>query len=424
MPKPNFCRIVKQCEYAERNSLHSKLYTRCWVTPRIFHPLCAAFLFSPSAMSRATDSTFDLFGDADNPDDAGIASGADIATPAPPSAEAAAPAAARSRAQAVAPALPLLGADLAERLPALLRLGGSSWSYPGWQGLVWAKAYSERILAQRGLTAYAQHPLLRTVSIDRSFYRPLAASEYAVYAAQVPEDFRFVVKAPSLVCDAQVRGEEGRGREANPVFLNPDLALDTYVRPACEGLGSKLGVLLFQLSPLPMGRLIRMQQTLSELERLALAVQAQLASLPENARPIVAYEVRDPDWLRPDIAPHFAQVLRNSGATYCLGLHAKMPRLTEQLPMLRNLWPGPLVCRWNVNPVFGPYGYADAEQKLAPFDRIQQPDDPTLQLLARTVAGICGKGQQAYVTISNEAEGCAPLSMVRLAQAIADQRAA
>lgn len=101
------------------------------------------------------------------------------------------------------------------------------------------------------------------------------------------------------------------------------------------GLGSKLGVLLFQLSPLPMGRLIRMQQTLSELEQLALAVQAHLAGLPEDARPIVAYEVRDPDWLRPDVAPQFARILRTSGATYCLGLHAKMPRIAEQLPMLR-----------------------------------------------------------------------------------------
>ena len=110
------------------------------------------------------------------------------------------------RAQAVEPALPLLGADIAAALPTTLRLGGSSWSFPGWAGQVWAKPYSERILAQRGLAAYAQHPLLRTVSIDRSFYRPLAASEYAVYAAQVPADFRFIVKAPSVVCDAQVRG--------------------------------------------------------------------------------------------------------------------------------------------------------------------------------------------------------------------------
>ena len=324
-----------------------------------------------------------------------------------------------SRTQAVEPALPLLGADVIDALPASLRMGTSSWSYPGWQGQVWAKGYSERILAQRGLTALAAHPLLRTVSIDRSFYRPLAASEYAVYAAQVPGDFRFIVKAPAMVCDAQVRGEEGRGREANPLFLNPELALDSYVRPACEGLGDKLGVLLFQISPLPLGRLLNLQQTLSELELLAQAVQALTAKMPVETRPIVAFEVRDADFLRADVLPRFAHILRSTGATYCLGLHAKMPRIAEQLPLLRQLWPGPLVCRWNVNPVFGPYGYADAEVKLAPFDRIQHPDDATLAVLARTLHGICGKGQPAYVTISNEAEGCGPASIVRLANAVA-----
>ncbi len=378
------------------------------------------------AMSSDHDLNLDLFG-------AEPAPAAAAATPAAPPAnaqdsEAAPPPAAtppapavktRSRAQAVGAAYPLLGEDLAPALPALLRMGGSSWSYPGWQGLVWDKAYSERILAQRGLNAYAEHPLLRTVSIDRSFYRPLAASEYAVYAAQVPEDFRFVVKAPALVCDAQVRSEEGHGKEPNPAFLNVELALASYVLPACEGLLDKLGVLLFQLSPLPLGRLLNLQPTLAELEQLALALQAELAGLPAERRPIVAFEVRDADWLRPDIAPQLAQILRQTGATYCLGLHAKMPRLPEQLPLLRALWPGPLVCRWNVNPVFGPYGYADAEKQLAPFDRIQQPDPATLALLASTLAGVCGKGQAAYVTVSNEAEGCGPLSIVRLAEAMA-----
>ena len=370
-------------------------------------------------MSRASDApaSFDLFAD-----EAPLPAAAPVAAPAADAVKPEAPqpraAATASRAKAVEPALPLLGADLAARLPASLRLGGSSWSFPGWQGMVWAKAYSPRILSQRGLTAYSQHPLLRTVSIDRSFYRPLAASEYALYAAQVPADFRFVVKAPAMVCDAQVRGEEGRGREPNPVFLNADLAIDSFVQPACEGLGAKLGVLLFQLSPLPLGRLLDLYKTLSELELLARAVSARLANLPENTRPIVAYEVRDPDWLRPDIAPRLADILRNAGATYCLGLHAKMPPMADQLPLLRALWPGPLVCRWNVNPIFGPYGYADAEQKLAPFDRIQYPDDATLALLARTIHGICGKGQPAYVTVSNEAEGCGPLSMLRLAEAI------
>ena len=140
---------------------------------------------------------------------------------------------------------------LANRLPPTLRLGTSSWSYPGWQGLVWEGAHSEQLLARKGLPVLAQHPLMRTVSIDRSFYRPLTASDYARYAAQVPADFRFVVKAPSLVTDALVRSEDGRGREPNPAFLDAQLAAQEFVAPALEGLGQRTGALVFQLSPLP-----------------------------------------------------------------------------------------------------------------------------------------------------------------------------
>src|SRR5690606_40739863 len=104
-------------------------------------------------------------------------------------------------------------------LPAHLRLGTSSWNYPGWAGMVWDGKYPEVSLSRHGLTAYSRHPLFRTVSIDRSFYRPLNLAQYAEYAAQVPPDFRFVVKAPSLITDALVRDESGRG-------MRPNLHLD------------------------------------------------------------------------------------------------------------------------------------------------------------------------------------------------------
>jgi hypothetical protein len=71
----------------------------------------------------------------------------------------------------------------------LLRLGTSSWSFPGWQGLVWdtpRSPYAEGRLPRAGLPAYASHPLLSAVGIDRGFYAPIGVDEYARYAAQVP----------------------------------------------------------------------------------------------------------------------------------------------------------------------------------------------------------------------------------------------
>ncbi len=300
---------------------------------------------------------------------------------------------------------------LAAALPPQLRLGTSSWSYPGWQGLVWEGAHSESMLARQGLAVYAQHPLLRTVSIDRGFYRPLTVSEYERYASQVPDDFRFVVKAPSLVTDALVRSEDGRGRQPNPAFLNPDLARSEFVEPALQGLGRKLGALVFQISPLPLAQLDRMHELLVRL-RAMLAAQPALA--PHAPDGVLAVEVRDPEWLTPE----FAAVLRDAGATYCLGLHPKMPSLKDQLPLLRALWPGPLVCRWNLNPVFGPYGYEEAERLYSPYDRLHHPDLETRAELAKAIAGITSRGQNAFVTISNHAEGCAPRSVHALAQAV------
>ncbi len=87
-----------------------------------------------------------------------------------------------------APLEPKLDA-LAKRLPDAIHLGTSTWSFPGWRGIVYGDEYSNTKLSRDGLSAYGAHPLLRSVSIDRSFYSPLSLAEYARYASQVPEHF-------------------------------------------------------------------------------------------------------------------------------------------------------------------------------------------------------------------------------------------
>ena len=306
---------------------------------------------------------------------------------------------------------------LAANLNPRIRLGASTWSYPGWAGIVWDEGpYSEAVLAKNGLAAYAQHPLLRCVGIDRSFYRPLTEAQYARYAGLVPDDFRFVVKAPALVTDALVRGEQGQGRQPNTAFLDPVLATQEFITPALAGLGDKVGALVFQLSPLPFAQLQRLPLLLERLRALLRALPDVRGATPDG---VVAVEVRDPEWLSPAIAPQLAAVLKETGATYCLGLHAKMPPMAEQLPLLRALWPGPMVCRWNLNPLHGAYGYEDAQRSYEPYDRIHDMDAETRALIVRTLRGVTGAGQNAYVTISNKAEGCAPLSARALAEGLA-----
>ncbi len=299
--------------------------------------------------------------------------------------------------------------ELADRLRARwgdrLHLGTSSWHFPGWAGLVYDRQAPQAWLSRHGLSAYARHPLLRTVSLDRTFYRPAPASVLGLLAAQVPPDFRFVVKAPALVTDASVREPgEGRPTQDNPVFLDPDTALAAAVQPAAEGLRDKLGVLVFQLSPLSPAW-VRDPSTLHErLERLWSAVVPALAP-----GAIAGLEVRDPVLL----TPRMAAQLKAHGVRYVLGLHDRMPSAQAQLDMLRATWPGDFVCRWNLQRGLA---YTQAYERFAPFDRLQAPDPATRATIARVAAATLDAGHRAFVTINNKAEGSAPLSVVELAR--------
>lgn len=339
----------------------------------------------------------------------------DLETPPPAAPDGAAAPRRKARSPAAPKVLPAPGdaaqQALAAALPARLRLGTSSWHFPGWAGLVWDGDHEASVLSKHGLAAYAQHPLLGTVSVDRSFYRPLSASQFAHYAAQVPAGFRFVVKAPSLVADAMVRAEDGRGQQPNPAFLDPVLAVQQFVQPALDGLGDRLGALVFQLSPLPGALLARLPEVLQRLRTMLAALPSLRDAAPDG---VIAVEVRNPEFL----TPAFAEVLREAGATYCLGLHPKLPPIADQLPLLRALWPGPLVCRWNLNRRHGAYGYEEAKALYEPFDKLVDPDSATREALARVIAGTTGAGHNAYVTVNNKAEGSAPLSVRALAEAV------
>lgn len=300
-----------------------------------------------------------------------------------------------------------LAAALRARWHGRLHLGTSSWHFPGWQGLVWGRAYSAQQLSRSGLSAYARHPLMRTVSLDRAFYRPLDASTYRQLAAQTPEDFRFVVKAPALISDAAVREfGSGKGRQANPGFLDPQALLVHGIQPAVEGLGTRLGAIVLQLSPLP-------ARWLADVDglhtRLGALWRVAVPALPPGAS--LALEVRDASLLTPELAAS----LKAHGVRYCLGLHDRLPTAEEQLPLLRATWPGDLVCRWNLQ---RGQRYAQARDDWAPFDRLQSPEVATRQTLVKVLRGTLDAGHRVLLTINNKAEGSAPLSVLSLAQAL------
>ncbi|RKP56533.1 DUF72 domain-containing protein [Pararobbsia silviterrae] len=321
-------------------------------------------------------------------------------------------AASRGRALPVMPAsvddsVALLG----DALPQGIRLGTSTWSFPGWKGIVYRDEVSSAKLSRDGLHAYGRHPVLGCVGIDRSFYSPLTVAQYARYAAQVPEDFRFVVKAPASVCDATIRGPRGGVVGMNMAFLNADIARDDFVLPCLDGLGHKAGALVFQLSPMT-------PELLAEPAALIDRLGAFFAALPaldaREGAPVYAIEIRDPVLL----TPRFIRMLRETRVRYCIGVHARMPDILRQaaaLALLDDDVPGPLIVRWSLHAGFE---YETAKAKYAPFDAIVDADPTTRAALAELAARYALAGQSVLITVNNKAEGSAPLSCIDLASTI------
>ncbi|RKR44360.1 DUF72 domain-containing protein [Paraburkholderia sp. BL17N1] len=321
--------------------------------------------------------------------------------------DASAPKKRRTREIIAAPPSPELLA-LAAQLPPQVHLGTSTWSFPGWNGIVYGDEYSNSKLSREGLTAYGAHPLLKTVSIDRSFYQALTVTEYLRYAQQVPEHFRFIVKAPMTITDATVRAERGEPVSMNPCFLNAQMAIDDFVTPCLEGLGAKAGALVFQLSPLPDQMLA---QPAVFIERLAEFLSA-LPKLPDSA--CYAIEIRDGSLL----TPRFIRTLKAAGVRYCVGIHARMPdplRQAAALALLDGEPAGPLIVRWSLH---GGFKYEQAKAKYEPFNQLVDEDPATRASLAELAARYALAGQPVVIAINNKAEGSAPLSCVELARAI------
>ncbi len=295
---------------------------------------------------------------------------------------------------------------VAGNVPSLIRLGTSSWTFPGWKGLIYDRAASAGALAESGLAAYAKHPLFRTVGVDRTFYQTVDAATFRGWAGAVPPDFRFLVKA----CDEALLARFPRGRpragEKNPRFLDAGWARDAIVAPWDEGLGDRAGPLLFQFPP-------QDPRHFGGPGAFAAAVHRFLEALPRPSFGFYAVEIRDPALLTPDLAA----ALADTGTVPSLVVHPRMPDLRAQWAQFRVGKTGPVVVRWMLG-----HGleYEAAREQYAPFDRLVAPDMPTRETIARLVRAMAEAERPVWVVINNKAEGSSPLSVVGLAERVAN----
>lgn len=315
---------------------------------------------------------------------------------------------------------------LGEDLPAHVYLGSSSWSFPGWKGIVYSAQANPRHDTVGALKEYAQFPVFRTAGIDRAYYRNLSEEQYRRFAAAVPEDFRFLVKAPQSLTDAVLRDRFGRPLDANPDFLNVEKTREEFLPALFSGLAAKAGPVVFQMPPFPR-EIIRTQQKQYEIiERIG----AFFAALPRTCggqQPLYAVEMRTASLL----TPRYLRAIREGGARMVIGIHPGMPSVMRQTDALRYLdgpdhptgeWTaaGDIIVRWSLSHEHDAT-YRKMKEDWAPFDRIRRPDIVTRSGIALLADVAARSGHRLFAVANNKAEGSAPLTMQAVAGLIAEK---
>ncbi len=313
---------------------------------------------------------------------------------------------------------------LSKQLPSSVSLGCAGWNFKGWKGLVWDSDQEIQSLDIETIAAYAKHPLLNVIGIDRSYFTHMNEIEYDEMAALVRDDhrFKFLLKAPASVTDCIIRDEKGRFKAINNDFLDVRMAMHDFVYPVINGLGEKAGPLTFQLAPIPKPMLPTQKECYEYIDKIT-QFFTDLPKEVEGETPIYGLEIRTLSIY----TKRLLNQLRNTGVRLVVGIHPSMPNVERQTAALRYfedpdaegdewLMRGPLIVRWALNPI---QKNGVGKMTYSPYNKIVHPDIETRSGIANLVAVAEKSNQNSFVIINNEAEGCAPLSVVALAKLIA-----
>jgi len=291
-------------------------------------------------------------------------------------------------------------------VPDLIKFGTSTWTYEGWQGLIYTKAYPKGRFKQDCLAEYARYeyrgqPLFRTVGLDQTFYRPPTEAQLAHYAQQLPPGFDMCSKVWEELTIPQFASHPRYGSKAgqpNPRFLDAKLFIEQVLAPYREAFNTHTGPFVFEFQRWG----INPDEFLPRLD-------AFLGHLPKDHA--YAIEVRNAALLGPD----YQAILKAHGVAHTYNHWTAMPPLTEQHRRMAQTFTAPFALFRLLTPLGTKY--EDAVKAAEPYRKIVQPLPQMRADVLSLVRQAVAEGRRAYVLVNNRAEGCAPLTI----QALADQ---
>jgi len=291
---------------------------------------------------------------------------------------------------------------VAAALPPGVRFGTSSWSFPGWRGLVYSERRTASQLSRDGLREYARHPLFGTVGVDRSYYARVPDEDFRRYAEQLPEAFPCCCKAPARVTSAlePVRGSN----HPNPDFLSAALFVEDLLEPVARAFRSHAGPFVLQFPPVLRRTGIGSAAFIDGLDRF-------LGQLPREFH--YAVEVRD----RKLIGGEYARVLSRNGVAHVYNAWTAMPLPGDQAELVPADAMPFLMVRLLLRPGAT---YEEQREAFAPFDNLVAPDEEMRAQVVDLVGRAVARAIPAYVLVNNKAEGSSPLTIEALARRLAN----
>jgi uncharacterized protein YecE (DUF72 family) len=289
-------------------------------------------------------------------------------------------------------------------LSPLIRFGTSTWTYEGWQGLVYTRHYAKSTFSRECLGEYCQYQyqgesLFRTVGNDSTFYRPPTANQLRHYLSQIPEDFQMCFKVweeITITSNAKQPRYGARAGQSNPRFLDANLFNELVLTPYREAKFERhTGPFLFEF-----------QRHAMSTDEFCSRLDGFFGQLPQDFR--YAVEIRNAGLL----GPEYHKVLETHGVAHIYNDWSYMPPLAEQHTRMGN-FTAPFTVMRLLTPL--KMSYEAAKKRTEPYTKIVE-DLPamrreTVELVRKAVA----ENRRAYVLVNNRAEGNAPLTVEALA---------
>jgi uncharacterized protein YecE (DUF72 family) len=296
------------------------------------------------------------------------------------------------------------------RIPAeyrpYLRIGTCSWKYNSWKGLFYDD--DKRYRPDDYLCDYARH--LDSVEVDQWFWslfpgglRLPEPDTVKNYAASVPDDFVFSIKAPNALTLTHYYSRQPRAHvefagRPNIYFLDGDL-LQRFL-DLLAPLGRKIGPIMFQFEYLNFSKMPSRQAFMDKLGEFIDKAPAGFD---------YAIETRNPGYL----SKPFFDFLQEQGLGFVYLDGYRMPPVGKVLDDFQ-----PSADRTTVLRLHGPDRQDMEKITNKVWNRLVAPKPDGLRAAARIVRSNSARGGKTFVNVNNHYEGSAPITIERFLEAL------